>query len=867
MKFLLKALLFLLGLQLTISTLVQSGGDDDFPFTTVVDLLSHNVEFSTFLRVLQREGHIPLLNNLDNFTLLAPVNWAFTSEMVDNERLNLDNYILYDMVLDTEESLVGLHVLEGNHRFPMLLNRSSRLSDTTINGISIIEPNLRPNSQNATVHGLAALIDDVPTLEQLIMANDKNLRNFRGLFNSTRHLYPTLDEFFINKTLSLPEDSNFEESFNEIELEYLIGQPEDQSRACNPLSLHEKYSEWLRDKLFLMQKFIVRGVWGGSFSAMDLMNLNDDILHFSSKEMGSIVQVNGSSSFETNLIYEHGIVHTFRDFNFLRNGLHFNAEKYLIGLKSQDFIKEIYFRNLQHLINGEELSNLTIFVPRGSTNEVPGFSKSGLLYHFSESHIKFDDFPEHVSKSFSRFYDSMFCSSNKRLGGRCQRLKITKLHTNDQETFMINDKYLLKQQTPYEIGNTLIYMVDDALDLPGNLLSSINPFLHCSKSLKFLQDLNLLDLKPNNKGYTILLPCFDSWEYLGLDLEYLERNITALNLLMKNYILNGLIYSDMMDETLNTTTLEGDNITAVVHSPGSTSAEVELDLSTVTENITLNKGLDIIFDQGVIHPLNEVFFPEVLNITLRNLVDTTGNFDFLLFLESFESFAKILNENGPYSFLVPTPRSLLMEDINLNSSKLEDFLKLHIIPNNSTGAILECGENISTMFGEALTCRASSPTTYLLRLRDGLDKEVRILKKGCSSSNNKSCVFVIDRPFSLDWLNQERYRITLPGVAFAIGIVLGAVCIIALLMCASVVCIGRHKMRKAHDDEIDGDGERTPMNNPPQNNSSYSSIARQPHLAKAARELGISQTATGGQNFENSYSTNSSTNPILVSQT
>lgn len=56
-------------------------------FTSVVDILSESAEFSTFLRLLQRNGHIPYLNELQNFTLLAPVNSAFASEF--EKKLNL----------------------------------------------------------------------------------------------------------------------------------------------------------------------------------------------------------------------------------------------------------------------------------------------------------------------------------------------------------------------------------------------------------------------------------------------------------------------------------------------------------------------------------------------------------------------------------------------------------------------------------------------------------------------------------------------------------------------------------------------------------------------------------------------------------
>ena len=148
--------------------------------------------------------------------------------------------------------------------------------------------------------------------------------------------------------------------------------------------------------------------------------------------------------------------------------------------------------------------------------------------------------------------------------------------------------------------------------------------------------------------------------------DYLQRNISAMNILMKNYVLNGLIYSDDSNNTMNTTNLYGEEVLVEIGTSNSSTDYLPLSLSTVDHEIELKKSFDMIFNQGVVHPVNEVFFPENLDIHLRHLIETIGTYDFLVFLEKYPEFNDILTGSAPYSLLIPTQRSLLMEGIDLN---------------------------------------------------------------------------------------------------------------------------------------------------------------------------------------------------------
>lgn len=517
-------------------------------------------------------------------------------------------------------------------------------------------------------------------------------------------------------------------------------------------------------------------------------------------------------------------------------------------MNSSDFVQELYFRKLQKLINDEGLDKpMTIFVPETSLSEKFGFAKSNLLYHFSERQLWLEkEFAN--GKTSTKMFPSAFCSANKGLGGSCQLLKVTK----NPDGYAINDKYKILHNKPFEVGKTLIYTISEALQLPGDFVSSLNPFYHCSKSLTLLRQINLLDFPINKKGYTVLLPCFDAWDFHDLNFDYLERNNTAIELMMKNLILEGLMYTDSKSFQTKTTNLLQEEVLLSFEAENC-GDEISLNLSTVDGSIQLEKNLDVLFKQGVIHPLLHSYFPRELNITLMDLIETTGTMAFIDFLNEFEDTSLILRNNEQYSLLVPAKNTLSMEGIDMNFTRLHDWLRLHVIPGYATNGLLECGnEQINTTSGESLICRESSPGNYVLKLKNGNDNEVRILKKGCSSFHKNSCVFLIDRPISLHWLSPERYHLKLPGVAVGIGIVVGAISVLALLFCILVMFVGKNHIGRQHADtrnEVDSDASRPLLHD---DNAESNSLAGSNDRQE--------------QRFESSYSSNSSRKPINVSK-
>ena len=789
---------FLLVALLNFFTLANANNNDNtFPFTTVVDILSDNVEFSTFLRKVQRNGYVPYLNELQNFTLLAPVNSAFLANGKDDDTIfDIENYLLHDLILETS-STDGILVISESVKFPFVFeNLQDEGAAPIINGVSIVDPDLKPNFQNATVQGISGFIKTPPgplgllaDLDATNLYSSGEYVTFQYIKKLATQCYTIFEELAQNNTLLIPADNTFYEYFNKIEINYLLDYFNQMKNVRQQVQ-----ESWQWDRMKFLKSTITKSIIGGTIKeGIQGYNLNKEPILFKSANVTSIMVNNSSISTDSNLVFDNGLAHSFKMLDLVSNIIEFDAEKYLHGLNNSKFVQELYFRDLQHLIGKQtaENANITIFVPDPSTNDDTTFTKSMILYHFVNEHI----WLENLGSSNTHLFKSYFCSSNKRLGGNCQMLKIS----STVDGFRINEKVKILNPKPYKIGNTLIYTISEDVSLPGDLLLSLPPFYHCSISLDFMRQLNLLNLAPNHKGYTIFLPCFDAWNVMDLNLAYLERNISAINIMIKNYILNDLFYSNNLSyANVKTTNFLGQNLTVSARSNVDTSKIVELDLDTFDTPFKVESGMDILFDKGVIHPLRDISFPKELNITLIDLIKTTQSGDFLDMIEKFDDLRSIVSGDAAFSIMVPTRASLFREGINLNSTSLKDFLETHFILGNSTRNLLQCNGQITTKSGKHLTCQEMSRENYLLKFQDINDHELRILRKGCSTINNDSCIFLIDRPISLKWFEQEKYYLKLPGVAIGVGIMLGALLTSALCF-VLILPIGKRYRSKRDD--------------------------------------------------------------------
>lgn len=345
-------------------------------FTTVIDLLSQNVSFSIFVRILQRKQLIPYLNELQNFTLFAPINSAFVDDwnsikeddIVEELGLlpifDIENYLIHNNVILTDQLKNSTTIINGNVKFPLILSNTDPHTETFIinNDIRVVEPDLTPNMQNAVLHGISKYISDAPNLPNLIdnvnnSTRDVSSNHFNQILHTLLSKHDT-NSLLNNKTVLIPSDFSFESHFNPIELNYLLNRY-NKLDTLEPLIVNN----WYKDIELLFNDFIFDQIIGGSIDLVTT-NKNNKSLHIGNRNKGqqlTLDDTNISINQLSNQRFDFGVAHFFDDIKSLNSSITFNAEKYLHGLYCSGFVREIYFRGLQKFIQDETDKEITIF--------------------------------------------------------------------------------------------------------------------------------------------------------------------------------------------------------------------------------------------------------------------------------------------------------------------------------------------------------------------------------------------------------------------------------------------------------------------------------------------------------------------------
>lgn len=154
--------------------------------STIIDILSSQAQYSYFLRHLQRLGLVPRINAMENVTILAPINLAFTGYNVNKNKKNdngIDNleesdwlrYIVGQIFrvgyLGREEVVFDtLYHTLANEFYPVSVTPNFDDFEYVVDGVSpIIEPDIYAKHQRSFVQGIERLIPRKPTLCQLLM--------------------------------------------------------------------------------------------------------------------------------------------------------------------------------------------------------------------------------------------------------------------------------------------------------------------------------------------------------------------------------------------------------------------------------------------------------------------------------------------------------------------------------------------------------------------------------------------------------------------------------------------------------------------------------------------------------------------------
>ncbi|CAK7918933.1 hypothetical protein CAAN3_26S00166 [[Candida] anglica] len=875
------------------------------PPSTIIDILSSQVEYSYFLRVLQRNGMIPVINQLQNITLLAPVNSAFAG--VSSLNIDWDNNSLLRYILDQPVSTINLanestvfNTLYDSNSYPLLISRDQQSLEYLIDQeAAIVELDVYAIHQNSYIQGIDKLLPHKPSMCDLLMSNDMVSINghsilfikslLSSLFEKSTSIdkhkkkkdkkkkddFPTSCDSFFNQTgtFFIPTDDYVLQSLTDLQYKYYTSlfqsndSPHYDSTKQAEIDIKSSIIELLEN---LMLNDLVVGTNSSQHTSVN----GQMVYNITTSKWSQTIALNGtihSTSHASNLVLSDGVFHLFDIENNQPTSFFDSLNipiasmtpmRALYAFHFSNVVEELYFRNLDYLVDGSSI-NQTILINIEDRDDVPDnealssspisiesfSSKQTLLYQFLDEYIDISESPSHF------LVDSKLCSK-KRIGD-CFKVKFS----ISQDDITIND---VAQTIGYPIkteNHSIIYVTNREVPTPGSLKHSLveiisnndasKYFPHididqhsCLELFSYLNRFDLFSLPDNGKGYSLFLPCgkpcVDSnknsnspWGELGLTLTHLQQNPTKLEQVLKGMIVKGTIYSNFNDDDKSYKNLNNDKYHVKDFGFAEDSGNHLIGLNETILSVPLNS--DILFNQGVAHITSNMILPDDLTINISDLIKTTihssDEVSFLNLIEKYPKLANKLNLDGTsneskFSLLVPNSETLLAYNITQSFDRLLDFLEFHLIPESELGSLLSCIDGdkskignitsnehiIKTNFSDtSLSCHQGNGKTYL-QLRNMKDfstlsydksHEVHIVSYGCTTSkrsdgNPQACVFLIDKPLNLNWLDKPSgnfLHVYLGMVSVGIGIVVGLI-IFGLVMLGVAYCLERNNKQK-----------------------------------------------------------------------
>ncbi|KAG7920671.1 hypothetical protein KL905_003305 [Ogataea polymorpha] len=800
--------ILILGMLLTLGARSDSPDDDIPPTTTIIDVLSSNANFSKILLSLQRSDLVDYVNELENVTFLAPLNLAFAEDKLYLNLVKNDvSRHMIDQPVDANDVcglgvyrtlLYNTSLVADGVQQPILLDNRD---DLFLADNAIVTEQYDARSSNSAVFGISSFLEPLKSACEFF-AGIAHADPVFAQYQSIGRLFSDNDfcatRRITNVTFLVPSDASV--NLNEIELNYL------------------NTNEGLEDKIRLLESHTVAGIWGGQLEPVTIRTLANQELRLSSDSEGSSIQVQNKSSTFANYLLSDGIVHLY-DSILLENSFPvFTPRKYLLGLGLASLVDQLDFHKLSSLIDDREI-NQTIFVMENAESTE---SKSSLLYHFIDGKVDFER---------DELLTTKYCASS--VLGHCQKLKVIK---RGDQVSLNNNVFVTSPKIA--VGNTYIYYVDEDLSLPLPFQHAVSPFLRCAKSIKLLHEFGLLKFHNNGGlGYTVFLPNADAWHGLDLVLDYLYANRDVMLEILGNLVVNGLIYDDFQDSATLTTLLDK-------------PLEIETDSDKLYINgtaVDVSIESEVLFDKGVAHPIDSLVFPATVQIGVPELLSTVDGDEFLKVLKLLQ-LDHLLYED--YSFIVPSSRSMKLENFTSelhNLARLEKFVRLHILPAGGMQKIIECNDTIPTLLENVhLSCRELTSGISMLRVREGNDHEVRILRQGLAiNSCYATGILLVDRSINPDWLSDSKgpIHLHLPFVALLIGVVIGMLLLAIGASCCLVCSVGKQAPEP---------GETAPLLRPHERLETHTPSSPPPHNEP--------------ESYSNYYSTHSSSRPIDVDQ-
>lgn len=731
--------------------------------STIVDYLLSDAQYSYFLRHLQRHGLIPQINAMKNVTLLAPVNSAFVDgELAVNDTAeNLLRYFsdqrfrigymdrrdfVFNSLYHTKTSK------SANRSYPLKLlsfTKDGVQNEFYVNDFAeVVEFDHYAKHQLSFVHTINRLLPLSPAICDVLMDSSTSELNGRPI-SFVKQLFTLAftqihskeeiilcESFLANvSTIFIPTDEFVDSSMLPLQKRYYTALHHAiQNDGLRPT--REAVKEIRNDIFDLLLNLVLSDLVGGA-NGTSGAKLHKTPSHNNKYNITLVnntrILINGeiaSSGDLSSLPASDGLMYVFDVDNSL--GTFFGLlniplvdmipRKTLFAIHYSNFVKELKFRKLSHLIDGST-TNQTIVLDSSDRDDVPdeelgevdngltsldgdessldgyfgiqSFSnKQSMLYRFLEGafYLQKELTPEFPT--YHRLLTSKLCLK-KRIGS-CFEVKVSGSLNNNQYSVTFNDELRLDSD-PYEAsGNNVIVIVDQDFQAPlsfkhtvADLISSSSSKRHlphvnidkkeCLQTLGYLNEYKLSLLKDNLKGYTAFIPCgntiwedgdtsrvqdFESWKGLGLILNYLEANPQVMRDVLSGLFVEDLVYSDFGIEDAEelsrlARTLKGDTVN-ISESYHSGDFNHLIRLNNTSVSVPLNS--DVLFNQGIIHITSKVLLPDDFRVSLLNLVKATDEerYEDFSFIKLVERYPKLMDALGLNGSDAPSNYSLLV---------------------------------------------------------------------------------------------------------------------------------------------------------------------------------------------------------------
>lgn len=883
--------------------------------STIIDILSADVQYSYFLRHLQRHGLVPEILQMENVTVFAPVNSAFADKelAINDTQASLLRYFVPQQVeiglLNDHDVVYGsMYNATKGKRFPLKISaypdtgsdREFRVNDLA----EIVDYDNYAKHQQLYIQGMDRLLPTVGTfcdtflglaLGQLLGNHNVSIfmSLFRLVFTTVHKVSPplTCENFMRNvSTVIVPTNAYLELSLLPLQQKYFQATMHAiENEQLRPTK--DAVREMREDTFALLLQFLLAPV----VSAANNTNVKLRTLRGLSKYKFHTTNVTHQLSINdvvftlpgaSSLTAADGVIHVIDVADNPRASDFISAldikvvpmvpRRALYAMHFSTYVRELHFRKLGRYIDGS-ITNQTIVLDRSDRDDVPDddavnvlesahedtefsissfSSRQGMLYRFLDGALDVrSDMGD--ADNFFTLATSLLCL-NKRIGS-CYPAKFSATRENGQIRFTINDQMVTDLSPVWADGDNAIYVLDKDYETPANFKHTIADLLSngaskthlshilidrdaCLQTIKYLNSFGLNSLDDNHHGYTVFLPCgipvwehnslvqeestYGLWKSLGLVVDYLEAHPKVLKTIVSGMFIEDLVYSDFgiqdLSATLASRTLNGDAV--VVRSRYADEVNHLIEINDTTVSVPRNS--DVLFNQGVLHITSGVLWPDNFEIPAKDLIRTiehkSSKFSFLSLLDAVPPIREALDKapTTKYSFLVPTPDSLKAQNVTEHLTHLDQFLQLHLIPHDQLPILQQCmlglngthlvKSNHTNGVFECLTNRGSGETTLRLLPRQETTKagkkppkmdteyHVHIINKGCTSQHRNSlCIFLIDQPVSLDWLENHRdfLHIHIGWISVAIGVIIGVV-LFGVLTTGLIVCLSSGDKKK-----------------------------------------------------------------------